>query len=477
MMQQKIFLIKKSSGIIYNFYLSKIGGICYKVYSLHNNEKVDPFEISITEEKILEFYVNIDEEDIIHILALTESGDLKYFVNKDNVWNSKVFSRFDLRSNIVKSLFIYVYNKKLYIMYAASNLMNVNLWTIYFKSWDGSKWNNTNIGMAICSKEFTPYCLTIDNQKNLHVFYKNSSNKGTQIFYRKFHMQFPLWSTPEKSVNSVEIIGFYYAFCDTRNNIHLVWSTSTGTNFKILYKKLNAKVLNNKQLDRIVTLNLSNSAYLQPVIFEIDEKVWVMWKNQNEFSGCEIESSGLSCSSVAPIQHPKNSSPVLVEFSNNYELERQSFRGHLLYGTIDDFIDLVLPQNYSCDFYENIPDELPQPVPEEFTSADSYSQKSIIPKTEQQSAEISTENNHLTVKTSTNLSEIKSDNQEVVKLLKEVKTQLNKQNMIDVLHEIKSQNNLLIEIISKYLKENEMTKNFNNQKDEGMLQKVFNFFK
>jgi hypothetical protein len=481
-MQQKMFLIKKSNGIIYNFYFSKTGGICYKLYSLHNNQKVDPFEISVIEEKILEFYVNIDEEDTIHILCLTESGELKYFVNKENMWNSKVFSRFDLRSNIVKSLFIHVTNKKIYIIYAASNLMNVNLWTIYFKSWDGSKWNNINIGMTICDKEFPPYCLALDTQNNIHVVYKNSSNRGTQIFYRKFHMQFSLWSTPEKTINSPEAVGFYYIFCDTRNNLHLVWSTSTSTNFKMLYKKLNTKVLNNKHYDRIISVHMSNHPYLQPVIFEIEQKIWVMWRNQGEFSGCEIDSSGLSCSSVSSIQHAGSSSPILVEFINNYEMEKQSFSGRLLYGVVDDFIDLILPKSYSCDFYENIPTEASELDPEEFL-ANEYSPQNLVQELvtvnekEKQVAAIQTLNEQLPSKVSEKFDEIKLDNQKIVKILKEVKEQLDNQDVIKILEEIKTQNVLLTELIAKTLEKNAITESVETSKNDGMLKKVFNFFK
>ncbi|MGE4284677.1 MAG: hypothetical protein AB7G87_13365, partial [Clostridia bacterium] len=331
-MQPKMFVVKKSSGLIYNFYISRIGGICYKIYSLHNNQKVDPFEISVTDEKVFELSVDIDEEDNIHILCLTDEGDLKYFVNKENIWDNKVISHFDLRSNIIKSLFIHIVNKKAYVMYAASNLMNTNLWTVYFKAWNGTKWSSMNIGITISDKEFLPYYAVVDNQNNIHVIYKSSSSKGSQMFYRKFHEQFSLWSSPEKVVNSPEFIGYYYIFCGTNGIVHLIWSTATGTNFKLSYKRMSTKVLNNKLHDRVVTLSTSNYPYLQPVILEIDKRIWIIWKEHGTFYGCEVEQSGLSSSSTTQIQSSDSTTAVLVEFISNYEIEKQSFNGHLLYG-------------------------------------------------------------------------------------------------------------------------------------------------
>lgn len=473
-MQPKMFLIKKRSGIIYNFYFSQTGGICYKLYSLHNNEKVDPFEISITEEKILEFHVTIDNEDGIHILALTESGDLKYFASNEDIWNSKVFSHFDLRSNIVKSLFIHVVNQKLYIIYAASNLINVNLWTIYFKCWDGVKWHNTSIGMALCNKELQPYCATVDNHNNIHVIYKNSSHKGTQLFYRKFHSQFSLWSSPEKTVNSTEVIGFYYIFCDMRSHLHLAWSTSTGTSFKMLYKKFNKKLLNHNHQNRMTTLNMSKQAYLQPVIFEIEQTIWVMWKKQQEFFGCKIEPNGLSGSVVSSVQRPHHASPLLVEFVSNYEMEKQSFNGRLFYGVADDFIDLMLPKSYTCDLYESISEELPDPSPAEPESSEINSTDASDVSDEPEAAAVIPPCNQLTIELSESFDEIKLNYDKITGLLEEVMAQLTTQDVSNTLRDIQVQNKVLIELLTGALKEAAETE---KNKPNGPLKKLLDLFK
>ncbi|NLY43692.1 MAG: hypothetical protein GX066_06950 [Clostridiaceae bacterium] len=468
-MQQKMFLIKKSNGIFYNFYLSQTGGICYKLYSLHNNEKMDPFEISIIEEKILEFYVTIDSEDNIHILCLTKDGDLKYFINKENIWNNKVLSHFDLRSNMIRSLFIHVSGKKLYVIYAASNLMNLNLWTIYFKCWDGFKWNNTSVGMTICDKEFPPYYAAVDPQSNIHVVYKNSGIRETQLFYRKFHSQFSLWSTPEKTVISPETIGYYYIYSDTRGGLHLAWATSTGTNYKMLYKKINTKTLNNKRYDRIVTLNISSSPYFQPVIFEIQQKVWVMWKSQNEFYCCEMDPSGISGSAVSPVQYPVDSIPMLVEFINNYEPEKQSFDGRLLYAVPGDFVDLILPKYASNDLYEDIPIDTSDMPPEEFNPSPIAQglpkEVSIVQKKEQQMIVYD------------KIDEMKNDNRKILNILEEVKNQLAKRDMVSVLEEIREQNNRLTELIISMLNKDEISSSNEKQNNNGMFKKVFNIFR
>ncbi len=457
-MQQKMYLIKKSSGIIYNFYFSKSGGICYKLYSLQNNEKIDPFEISITDEKILEFHATIDNEDRIHILSLTDNGDLKYFVNEDNIWNNKVFSHFDLRSNIVKSLFILVSNNKLYIMYAASNLMNVNLWTIYFKCWDGQKWNNTNIGMTVSDKDFPPYCVAIDPQKNIYVVYKNSSHRGAQLFYRKFHMEFSLWSSPEKIISSPDVIGYYYAFCDTQGYLHLTWATITGSKYKLLYKKLSKKLINHRHSDRILTISMADHAYLQPIMCEVEHNLWVMWKKEGEFSGCEIDDSGLSCSTVFPIQHTANKIPILVKLISNYELEKQSFNGYLLYGIVDDFISLILPQNYNCDQYNN-----PITESDDTASNSENAGNEIIP-----------------TKTAVQINEkfdiAKLDNKEALQILEDLKNEMSKQDVLDILKEIRHQNSELMQLISQALRESAVA-TVDEEKKDGILRKVFGIFK
>jgi len=486
-MQQKIFLIKKSNGIIYNFYTSATGGICYKIYSLHNNQKVDPFEISVTDEKILEFFVTIDDQDHIYILCLTTNGDLKYFINRDNMWHSKIFSHFDLRSNIIKSLFIHIANKKIYILYAASNVMNVNLWTIYFKAWDGSKWNNLNIGMTICDKELSPYYAAIDTQNNIHIVYKNSGNRGTQIFYRKFHEQFALWTSPDKVVNSPDIIGFYYIFCSSNNDLHLSWAVAAGNSFKLLYKKLNTKVLNTKHYDRSLTLATSNQPYLQPVIFEIEKIVSVMWKSAGEFFASEINATGLSCENTSSVPCTNINSTIMVELKNNYVIEKQSFNGCLLYGIPGDFIDLVLPKWHSCDVMEEVvPEDTFQVEPDPFVPVNENPPQQPSPPTvtpispfqEQNTAsQVQTPNNNLpsTIETEI-LSEITSSNKQILTMLEDVKKQLNRQSFFEILHEIKTLNELLREVIDKTLKEQVITKEIENL-EEPQPRKLFGFFK
>ncbi len=450
-MQLKTFVIKKKSGIIYHFYFSEKGGICYKIYAMRGNQKIVPFEVSITDEKILEFSVTVDEEDTIHILCLTENGDLKYFIDKEKTWDSKILSHFDLDANMVKSLFIYVYKQHLYIIYAVSNVMNINLWTIYFKYWNGSKWNNLTVGMTMCDKELPPYWVTLDPSKNLHIVYKNTGNRTTQIFYRKFHTQFSLWSTPEKIISSPETIGFYSLLCDNRGNCHLIWVCTNSSKYKMMYKLLNTKIINSKHYEKILTLDMSLHAYLQPVILEIDKTIWAMWKKEDAFWGCTIDGSGLSCSKAISIQYPPKTSPKLVIFTNHYQPEKQNFNALLLYGVIGDFVEFILPQCYANDFYENIPItdmtiEAPKPLPikKEHASMTTpkYKTATTVPKYTE------------TVFPPTlaqKFEELKSDNQKTADMVRELKEVVNQNLVIEFLKELKSQNTILVKLISQVL--------------------------
>lgn len=493
-MQQKMILIKKSNGIIYSFFLSPLGGISYKLYSLHNNHEVDPFEINITDEKVLEFHACIDTEDRIHIICLTENGDLKYFVNKENVWDSRLCFQFDLRSNIVKSLFIHAYKEKLILIYAASNLINVNLWTIYFRSWDGTKWNTTNIGITLCEREIPPYCVSMDSQQNIYIAYKNIGNRDAQIFYKKFHIQFALWSSPEKVVNSSEPIGTYYMFCDTHDHLYLVWSASAGTISKLLCKKLSTKVINRKAFERMLKLHQSNSPYPQPVICEIDSSIWVMWQNKNEFIGCELDSSGLACTTVIPIQCITGSSPILVEYINNYEIEKQRFNARILYGTIDHYIHLILPQNYACDFLgsnseddsensENTVEKTLPPIMPPYNPLGDK-QHNVISRMDPAKDIEATQFNTTQPANTSNFGSDKYlpdeqpqpptkaelENQQILGLLNEIKYEMSKQDISSILEQIKNQNEQLINL----LLENTNIKKRKNKSENA--RKRFNLF-
>jgi len=478
-MNSNMYIIKKSNKIIYHLYLSKSGGICYRLYSLHQNQQVDPFEVSITDERILEFHACCDEEDNIHIIALTENGDLKYIINKDNTWDIKTFFHFDLRSNIVKSVFIHVIGNIVFIIYAASNIMNVNLWTIYFKTWNGSKWANSSIGITICDKESAIYHLAIEHQNNFHIFYKNFSNKGTQIYYRKFHSQFSLWSTPEKVISIPEAIPYYYVFCDNKNQLHLVWTTASniGNNhYKILYKRVNTKVLNNNkpQYVRVVPIDSSNEMYGQPVIFEIEQRIWVLWKMDSEFFGCEMDISGLSHGPISNIHYSGKSTPVLVQYINNCNMEIDSFNGNLLYGICEDYVNLILPKPYTCEYFNEIPSQTNdiEPPQEERAFEDSINENMQLENTQdkQKKSDPVPDQNELSLKL---YHELKSENEKLENMILELKNQLNNNEILSVLTDIKTQNKEFAQLIYQFISQNNAEQALLKSKSS---KKIFGFF-
>lgn len=462
-----VHLIKKRNGVIYHFYLSKAGGICYKLYSLHQNRQIEPFEISITDEKILEFHVTCDVEDNIHMIALTQEGDLKYFVNENDSWNSKTFFHFDLHTNIVKSILMHVIDKKIYILYATSNIMNVNLWTIYFKVWDGFKWATSNIGITICDKDSAVYHAAMDHQNNFHIFYKNSGNKGSQIYYRKYHSQFALWSTPDKIISIPEQILSYYIFCDNRNQLHLVWTTATNQLenhlYKILYQKINPKILNHsKNYGRIVPIDSSTDPYDQPVILEIERQVWMLWKKKNEFFGCEMDISGLSKGSINTIQYSGNTPPILVKYLNTNPMELNNFHATLLYGICEDYVQFILPKSYTSEITDEPSTDLNSTF--DFDLPEKHEEVTNEPVAQELAKEIST-----------NLyEELKSENQKLEKMILELKEQINNNEVLSVLNDIKVQNKEFTELIHQMLLENRNKEAQENKKRNG---KLINFFR
>jgi predicted nuclease with TOPRIM domain len=163
-------------------------------------------------------------------------------------------------------------------------------------------------------------------------------------------------------------------------------------------------------------------------------------------------------------------------------MEKHSFSGRLLYGIADDFIDLILPESYACDFYQNIPPEIPDDEPEEFISdihivENNTNELSVVPKQSQQ-----LENTHSTtesppVKISEKFDEMKADNQKIANVLEELKQQLKESDMSALLKEIRTQNALLMELITKKIDENTSLQISSDQKNDSVLKKMFNIFK
>ncbi len=353
------FILLSANEIKYNFYYSNDGRLCYRSFNNNDNQSSCSAEKIVVDEKIMESYVTIDENNNVHLLCLSENGDLKYYNNADRIWKDKLLCKLEPDLSVIKSLFIKAIDNKVYVFYALSNSRSFNLWSIHFKYWNGIEWKSSTIGMTACDRENNIYCITTDSQNNLHLIYKNSNTKGTQLFYRKYHFNFSLWSSPEKIITSTGQFTGFNMLCDSEDKLHLTWSESTRDRFQIMYKKINPKVLNHKYVSKTVALYETKSICSHPVIFESGDEKWCMWTNDNNLLYCQVMSGGPIPGRINVISG-SDASFLLTEYINFRGINNLAIKGSTFYAVSDNkYFYIMLPEkkqvfNYTVEDFSRL---------------------------------------------------------------------------------------------------------------------------
>jgi hypothetical protein len=342
-MRQKYFITSSRDELEYHFFHYDDGTLCYRIIDKLDYTDLSLDENVICDQKVIETYITICDKNIIHLLVLTQNGDLKYYNNINNAWNERLLSRFEQGISMINSLYIKAINDKLYVFYTSNSSMSSNLWTIHFKYWNGTEWKSSNIGMTTSDNGSDIYRISIDSQSNFHMIYKNENSKGTQIFYRKYHFQFSLWSSPEKIINSSGRFLGYSILCDAEDKLHLVWSEIEHSDSRIMYKKLNPKVLNHKYMSKTVPLNKSKNICSDPIIFENENKKWCMWIDDKDLCYCEIIPGGPVPGMISVIQYiDRPFTPI--ECINIQNVYGKKLKSTTLYGMFDRYLDLFVPE-------------------------------------------------------------------------------------------------------------------------------------
>lgn len=418
----KVTLLKDSKSLSYTFSLSKTNQIKFDTFS-KNNTLVNTS--NVLDKKVIDYSADIDKKDQIHLLCLTQEGNLVYNILLDDEWSSHILTKLDVKSNRYKHFILRVIKNNIHIFYGASNLMNSKLWSIIHIYDHNKKWNKNTVISMTPGNFPASYFVDFDKSGNIHLVFEDK-NKGTQlIYYTYFNTFLRKWTKiPQQISNSKSNNNNPYLFVDIQNNVHVVWNASKDSYKKLVYKQMNS-LSNSKFNWKTYKIPINDKNNSHPIIYQNNETLKILFNNNGTLDCLESNDLGYSWDKSVDFTHTIPFEKTnLINFATNLTYEKLKFKINHMYGSIDNKIELfcsVLYCNnnnhvihYSTDKTpdsenENIDyiDDSHNPV---LTATESILQmdldslknneiKDFIKSTRNSLVELSSRTNHLNIKT------------------------------------------------------------------------------
>lgn len=307
---KKSTIIKDSSGFSYSFYLSNEGSIDYKSFNL-DNQLISTN--NLINGGVLEFSTCIDKSDSIHLIALNQFGELRYFTFIDNTWNSDVINQLDLRSNNYKYLNLVVFDESIGYICSYSNLVNSVVWTIEYTSIKPTI-EKKCIETIYAGENFSPYSFDIDKFNNIHLLYRAIENRTSQIYYINFSPFLNVYQRPPVKVSSNKTNNFHpYIFIDSSHQINIMWTKKTHCDSSL-------EIMVMRDVDsQFKTLNItkSKSKTNYPIMLEENNILKALYYSNDSLGMISSDNFGLSWSREEII--PRAYEQIyLARYSSNY---------------------------------------------------------------------------------------------------------------------------------------------------------------
>ena len=309
-------LVINSNGELFLFEINKQNKInCTK----YNNKYISTDVFSLLNDEVLTFSTTIDDKNNIHLIVLTYSGKLFYFLYYKYKWSNALIANFDTKSNIYRNLNILSDDKNINIIYSYANLINVNLWHIQHILYNRKTWEKYNIISFLGDKNNQYFNIDKDSFDTIHLLYNNIQNSNLQVNYLFYNPFAKLWnkSTTKLSKTNTNNL-FPYIFIDTKNNIHALWLEKTHENNRLKYLSLTTIGNNKYEWSEKNFPDISNCIDM-PIIFEekgilkivylTDNKIGFLYSSDyghNWFKGDLLEIDNSKIFLVKVSSHLKN---------------------------------------------------------------------------------------------------------------------------------------------------------------------------
>lgn len=348
------YLIKNKSNQSYFFQMNSDRTIGITFFSEDNYEIGSQV---LSPKEMIDFAVTIDSNDLIHLICISQEGELLYFIEQKKRWNHRQIAKLDIKSNQYKNLMIIIKNKDTHVFCNKTNLTNPLVTSIEHMYWNDKQINRKTVCNYLPGKYPSPLLADFDTHGNVHLFYKVLYKNNHQIYYNNFNAYNKKWSNPEMISNLQEDHSHPHMLIDHRDNLHLAWCTIEGGNFVVRYRKKMNVVNLKAKWSATKTLSDANANSLSPLLIQEGQRLKLLYKQTNQLVELSSEDYG---SHWTPLEEKKiypNVQAKLIKYFTNHDFEKITLSMQQCYGEINERITL-----YGTGIYEDRKPTLENPL-------------------------------------------------------------------------------------------------------------------
>lgn len=271
-------LIISSRGELILFNLTPLNNIDYTIYDPHHNPLITK---KLCGDRVLNFYATIDDKNVIHLISLMESGQLNYFIFKDDNWSKAVISKFNFKSNIYNNMLFFLEGNNINLFYDYANLINSKLWTIQHVVGDSNTWKKSNVINFIADKNTYSFHLDKDSFGTIHLLYSSNNKDGYQIYHTFYSSLAEKWNQPPYHVSNFSTNNIFpYLFVDSKDNLHGLWLEGKIDENTLKYFQFSSSSKEGYQWRQINIPYVSNCNH-RPIMIEENGLLKIIYSHTN----------------------------------------------------------------------------------------------------------------------------------------------------------------------------------------------------
>lgn len=316
------YIIKNSIGEIFRFYLNSDNKINYDFYE--DSKLTDQY--LVTEDSIVDFSLDIDNRDRIHLIYITNDGNLYYSLYHNKKWAKKILTQLDTKSNSYSNLILRVNNENIHILYSYINLINPRLRTIQHLIGTKGNWQKSNVISFLSSKTNHSYSLDFDKFGNIHMVYAAVAENTQRIYYTFFNSSLKKWNQVPKLLSETQNDSYNpHILVDKIENVHVLWAISKNNNFKIQYKHL-SQLGSSKNIWKEESLPLSESKLVYPMMLEEKDCIKIVLLEKERILSLVSFDYGFNWSLYNTLSIPTEIKVQIANYFSNYSIESNTYK-------------------------------------------------------------------------------------------------------------------------------------------------------
>ena len=284
-------IVINSKGYYYSFYKDEQDDLHMSKFNEYKNLITSTI---LDYKKVWDFSVYIDKDDTIHLINLLRNGRLVYSTFKNEEWSNDCIGNLDIKSNIYRQLSIYIMNNTIYILYAFTNLVNKNIWTLELITGIGNNWTKKRI-INIATNDFlSPFSINNDSMGNIHFAYKAQEKNFSHIYYVFYSIYTQSWSKIPMKISNMPVENIYpYIFVDTKDNVHILWYSLENMDYLLQYKRLVTSGPDKYKWIEIKLPPVKNIMF-PTLIYEFEDSLKITYLNDNKLEFLSSNDQGIT---------------------------------------------------------------------------------------------------------------------------------------------------------------------------------------